>query len=169
MHAPADGDNWIAVGTSELPVAKAYEWAVRADCGAVVLFSGTVRDHADGRSDVSALTYEAFEEEVVPRFRLIADEMRRQWPTLGRVVILHRLGELTLGESSVLVVASAPHRPEAFEAARFGIDALKASAPIWKKEHWEGGSDWGTRAQDVVSPTDLTSRDRESSFGATSA
>lgn len=169
MHAPADGDNWIDVGTSVLPVAEAYEWAVRDDCGAVVLFSGTVRDHADGRSDVSALSYEAFEEEVVPRFRQIADEMRRQWPTVGRIVILHRLGDLSLGESSVLVVASAPHRPEAFEAARFGIDALKASAPIWKKEHWKDGSDWGTRAQDLVNPSDVASNRRESSLGVTGA
>lgn len=150
-----------------LPVAEAYEWAVQPDCGAVVLFSGTVRDHADGRTDVHALTYEAFEEAVVPRFHEIAVEIRRQWPTVGRIAILHRLGELSLGESSVLVVVSAPHRPDAFEAARFGIDALKASAPIWKKEHWKDGSDWGTGAQEVVSPSDVASRLRESSLGIT--
>lgn len=157
MHAPATTDEWLEVGSAELPIGSAYEWAVRPDCGAVVLFSGTVRDHADGRTDVRALTYEAYEEAVIARFGDIAGEIRRRWPTTGRVVILHRLGDLGIGESSVVVVVSAPHRPEAFEAARYGIDALKASAPIWKKEHWQDGSDWGTRAQDLVSPSEVAS------------
>ena len=62
----------------------------------------------------------------------------------------HRTGQLQLGESSVLTVVSSPHRSEAFEAARFLIDALKATIPIWKKEHWADGSDWGTREQQLV-------------------
>jgi len=60
---------------------------------------------------------------------------------------------LQLTESSVVVVASAPHRPEAFDAARFCIDALKQSVPIWKKEEWSGGSDWGTNAVSPMSPS----------------
>jgi len=157
VRVPVQGNEWLEVGIDVLPVETAYEWAVLPHCGAVVLFSGTVRDHADGRTDVHMLSYEAFEEAVLPRFHDIAAEMRVRWPSIGRVVILHRLGDLSLGESSVLVVVSAPHRPEAFEAARYGIDALKASAPIWKKEHWGEGSDWGTRAQEVVSPAQVRS------------
>jgi len=131
-----------------MPIAAAYDWVVLPNCGAVVLFSGTVRDHArdqDGvlRDHVETLTYEAYEEQVVPRFEAIDVELRQRWPETGRVVLLHRVGTLGLGESSVVAVVSAPHRAEAFEAARFAIDALKLSAPIWKHEVWEDGADWG--------------------------
>jgi molybdopterin synthase catalytic subunit len=97
------------------------------------------------------LSYEAFEEEVIPKCREIVSEMKNQWSDLGRIALIHRVGDLKLGESSVLVVVSAPHRPEAFEAARFGIDALKATVPIWKREAWETGSDWALGAQHVTS------------------
>jgi molybdopterin synthase catalytic subunit len=76
--------------------------------------------------------------------------MKNQWSDLGRIALIHRVGDLKLGESSVLVVVSAPHRPEAFEAARFGIDALKATVPIWKREAWATGSDWALGAQHVT-------------------
>ena len=140
-----------------LPVGTAYEWCVQPQCGAVVLFSGTVRDHAADqqgnlRADVSHLTYEAYDEQVVPAFEAIEAELRHRWPTAGRIVLLHRTGRLALMESSVLAVVSAPHRPEAFEAARFAIDALKASAPIWKHEEWADGADWGTGAHAPVAP-----------------
>jgi molybdopterin synthase catalytic subunit len=123
---------------------------VRPDCGAQVLFSGTVRDHAEGRSGVSQLEYEAYVEQVEPRLARIAAEVRRRWPMVGRLVLLHRTGILALGESSVLVIVSSPHRPEAFEAARWSIDTLKATVPIWKRETWDGGSDWGLCAHDVA-------------------
>ena len=79
-----------------------------ARCGAVVLFSGTARDHAPGREGVELLDYEAYEEHVVPRLADIAAEMRSRWPDLGRVVLIHRIGPVDIGESSVIVVASAP-------------------------------------------------------------
>ncbi|CAB4966681.1 unannotated protein [freshwater metagenome] len=69
---------------------------------------------------------------------------------MGRVALLHRVGRIELNESSVVAVVSAPHRPEAFAAARFMIDALKSTAPIWKHETWDGGSDWGTRASSLT-------------------
>jgi len=152
VDQPPDGDDWFGLTESELPIAVAYDWALRPRCGAVVLFSGTTRDHADGRSGVEHLTYEAYEEQVVPRFTEIGAELRRRWPDTGRVALLHRLGRIEIGESSVIAVVSAPHRAEAFEAARFAIDALKESAPIWKHEVWDDGADWGTRAHDVSDP-----------------
>ena len=121
-------------------------WAERPHCGGVVLFTGTVRDHADGRPGVTALEYEAYEEEVCPRLSAIVAEARRQWPALGRIAVLHRVGELAVGDTSVLIVVSAPHRAEAFEAARYCIDTLKNTVPIWKRETWEGGDDWGLAA-----------------------
>ena len=154
MQPPLDGQDWLGLTDAELPVGEAYQWAVLPGCGAVVLFSGTVRDHAEGRDGVTHLTYEAYDEQVVPRLREIVGETRARWPETGRLVLLHRTGRLELGESSVLAVASAPHRPEAFAAARFAIDALKATAPIWKHEVWADGADWGTGATE---PTDAAS------------
>jgi molybdopterin synthase catalytic subunit len=165
VHPPDDADTWVGLSSDELPVTAAYEWCVRPDCGAVVLFSGVVRDHAVGddgevRSGVQHLTYEAYESQAHERFRAIAAEVRVRWPHTGRVVLLHRTGRLSLGESSVVAVVGAPHRPEAFEAARYAIDALKASAPIWKHEVWDDGHGgtavaWGTGAHDVVDPADV--------------
>jgi molybdopterin synthase catalytic subunit len=154
---PDDGDNWIGLTDQELPIAAAYGWAVRPNCGAVVLFSGTVRDHADGRTDVQTLTYEAYTEQVEPIFATIVNELRGRWPDTGRVVLLHRIGCLALAESSVIAVVSAPHRPGAFEAARYAIDALKSSAPIWKHEVWAGGADWGNDAHVATDPRTIES------------
>jgi len=156
VQPPAAGQSWLGIDAHELPVGAAYEWCVLPSCGAVVLFSGTVRDHAeeDGqrRDGVEHLTYEAYEEHVLPRFAAIEAEVRLRWPSTGRVAILHRLGQMGVGESSVVVAVSAPHRPEAFEAARYAIDALKAAAPIWKHEVWADGQGWGTGAHVPVAP-----------------
>jgi len=155
----ADGDNWIGLTDDPLPVGEVHDWAVLPSCGAVVLFSGTVRDHADGRDDVAHLTYEAYEEHAAPKLAEIAAEMRVRWPDIGRIALLHRLGRLELGESSVVVAVSTPHRPEAFAAARYGIDALKASVPIWKHEVWNGGADWALGAQHLVDASSVDSDD----------
>ena len=150
VQPPAHGESWLGLTEAPLPVDTASAWVVRPDCGAVVLFSGTARDHAQGRPDVSLLTYEAYESQVVPRLEAVEAELRRQWPTVGRVVLLHRTGELRIGESAVVVAVSAPHRDEAFEAARFGIDTVKSTVPIWKRETWSGGESWGLEAQHIA-------------------
>jgi molybdopterin synthase catalytic subunit len=147
----------VEVSNSPLDVASLYQWALSPECGAVVLFSGVVRDHAEDRTGVTLLTYEAYGEIAKAKLQDVIDEARRRFPTLGRVALVHRLGELQLSESSVMVVVSAPHRPEAFNAARFCIDALKQSVPIWKKEEWSSGSDWGTNAVNPVSVSSVDS------------
>jgi molybdopterin synthase catalytic subunit len=152
---PPQGDDWFALTTEDLPVGAVYEWAVLPSCGAVVLFSGTVRDHADGREGVTHLEYEAYEEQVLPRVEAIGSELRQRWGMVGRVALIHRIGRIELGDSSVLVVVSAPHRPEAFVAARFGIDSLKASVPIWKRESWSGGQAWGLGAHELVDASEV--------------
>ena len=162
MQPPPVGDDWLGLTDGPLPIGELYDWCVRPDCGAVVLFSGTVRDHAEGRTDVQHLEYEAYDEMVVPKLEEIVAETRARWPMIGRLAMVHRVGRLELGESSVVVVASAPHRPEAFVAARFAIDALKVSVPVWKREVWDGGSDWGTNASDLVDVADVTSPGSES-------
>ena len=147
---PNDAADWVGLSDAPLPVEQALAWAQTPDCGAQVLFTGTVRDHAEGRTGVDWLEYEAYTEQVDPKLRQLCEELRARWPEVGRIALLHRIGRLHLAEVAVVVVVSAPHRPEAFAAARFAIDSLKASVPIWKKESWEGGEDWGTDAQPVA-------------------
>ncbi|MEM6867168.1 MAG: molybdenum cofactor biosynthesis protein MoaE, partial [Cyanobacteria bacterium P01_C01_bin.121] len=107
--------------------------------GAIVVMSGMVRDHTEGRA-VSCLEYQAYEPMALEVFKQIAAQIRQQWTDVTRIVIHHRTGKLTIGEISVLVAIGCPHRGEAFEACRYAIDTLKHNAPIWKKEHWEDGS-----------------------------
>src|SRR5882757_4679418 len=137
MQPPASGDVWLGLSGDPLPVASASEWVVRPDCGAVVVFSGTARDHAPGRPGVESLEYEAYEEQVEPRLRAIADEVRVRWPAVGRIAMIHRVGLVPVGESAVVV-------------ARFCIDAVKASVPIWKHEKWDGGEAWGSDVQELT-------------------
>jgi molybdopterin synthase catalytic subunit len=152
---PTDAETWTGLSDAPLPLEAASEWVVRPDCGAVVVFSGTARDHSDGRPEVHRLEYEAYEEQVVPRLEAIAAAARSRWPDIGRIVLLHRVGEVPVGESAVVVAVSSPHRDNAFEAARFGIDTLKATVPIWKREDWAGGSSWGLEPQHLVEVDDL--------------
>lgn len=152
MGAPSSGDDWLGLHDGPLPLERAAVWAAVPSCGAVVAFTGTVRDHSEGREGVTELSYEAWDEQVLPVLDQIVREARRRWRALGRVVVLHRTGVLGLGEAAVLVVASAPHRGEAFEAARHLIDQTKALAPIWKKETWSDGQEWsgGTDSRQVA-------------------
>lgn len=142
-------DDWIALTEEPLPVTEATTWATTPSSGAVVTFLGVVRDHSEGRPGVTGLTYEAYDEVARARMGEIAEEVRRRWPAIERLALLHRTGKLELSEPSVAVVMSSPHRPEAFEAARFAIDTLKETVPIWKREHWAGGDDWGLCAHDA--------------------
>jgi molybdopterin synthase catalytic subunit len=155
LTPPATGDDWVGLSAAPLPAAEAADWAVLPSCGAVVAFTGTSRDHsgtpgtADARTGVTVLEYEAYDEQVVPRLDAVVVELRRRWPDVGRVVLLHRTGPVPVGTASVVVVVSAPHRDHAFEAARFGIDTVKATVPIWKREIWRDGSAWGLDGQDI--------------------
>ncbi len=109
--------------------------------GAVVLFSGVVRDNFAGRA-TAYLEYEAYESMAVPVLSQLADEARRRWP-IGRVAIHHRIGRLEIGETAVIVAVAAPHRAAAFQAAAYIMDRIKEVAPIWKREHWaDGAAEW---------------------------
>ncbi len=144
-----DGRAWVDVTDAVLPLERALTWASRPDCGALVVFCGTVRDHSEGRPGVTALEYEVYPELATRRLAQVAESADRRWPCLGRLALLHRVGRLEVGEISVVVVASTPHRAEAFEAARFCIDRLKQTVPIWKRETWAGGTDWSLCSHDV--------------------
>ena len=137
---PPTTDDWVVLTDQLLDVGLAADWVALPGCGAVVVFSGLVRDYADGSSGVTHIDYEAWAEQVEPRLGAIAEQARQRWPELGRIAIWHREGRVLLSESSVVVAVSAPHRGAAFDACEFAIDTLKESVPIWKKEFFDGGS-----------------------------
>lgn len=158
LEAPDRGDDWFGLTSQPLPVDVASAWATRPDCGAVVTFVGVARDHSVGRPGVDNLEYEAYDTQVVPRLARIAAAARDTWPVLGRIALLHRVGPLAVTEAAVVVVVSSPHRDEAFEAARFCIDTLKSTVPIWKKETWAGGEAWGLDGAELVEPEQVAAR-----------
>ena len=128
-----------------LDAADALSFVADSSAGGTVLFQGTVRDRSDA-GEVTALDYEAWHELATRRLEEIGEDLFERWP-LCKVAIVHRSGHLDVGEVSVLVCCSAPHRAEAFEAARHGIESLKLQIPIWKKEilatgeaHWVVGA-----------------------------
>lgn len=111
------------------------------DAGAVILFLGTVREMTNGQQTV-ALDYEGYPEMAEAKLAELEAETRSRWP-VTKAAIVHRLGKLELGEISVAVAVSCPHRKDAFEAGRFLIDQLKVTVPIWKKENWaDGRTEW---------------------------
>lgn len=113
----------------------------RSSSGAVVTFLGTVRD-ITGQDVTTMLDYEAYGPMAESVMRRIEAEARERWP-IGDIALVHRLGRLDVGEVSVAVAVSCPHRAQAFDACRFAIDRIKELAPIWKKEHWaDGRTEW---------------------------
>ena len=109
--------------------------------GGTVVFVGTVRSQSEEWGDVDQLAYSIYLEMAEPVLRKVAEEAAGRWPLTG-VCILHRVGDLPVGEQTVVVACSAPHRHEAFKAARFGIDEVKRRVPVWKKEIGPGGERW---------------------------
>ena len=118
-------------------VVKAVE---DAETGAVVTFIGWVRNHTEGKR-VLALEYEAYKDMAEQKLAEIGAEIEQKW-NLDRVAIVHRVGHLKVGETSVVIAVAAPHRAEAFEACRYAIDRIKEIVPIWKKDIYEDGEKW---------------------------
>jgi molybdopterin synthase catalytic subunit len=134
-------DLLVRVTGESIGAEEAVAFVSDPGAGGTCVFLGTVRDSsADG--EVIGLTYEAWDELATRRLEELGTEMLERWP-LRRVALLHRSGELAVGEVSVVVACSAPHRAEAFDACRHGIEQLKRDVPIWKKEHLRSGaSSW---------------------------
>jgi molybdopterin synthase catalytic subunit len=117
---------------------KVLESVMDDSAGGVVLFIGTVRNSNRGRK-VKAIDYEAYKEMAEQRIGELAKEVRRRW-SVKALTFIHRVGTLRVGEVSVAVAVSSVHRAEAFEAARFSIDRIKKTLPIWKHEALKGGA-----------------------------
>jgi molybdopterin synthase catalytic subunit len=124
--------------------------------GAVVTFEGTVRNNTKGRPTL-CLDYECYEPMALKTMARIGLEIAGQF-AVGRVAMIHRLGRMLVGETSVAVIVTAPHRRPAFEAALEGINRLKKTVPIWKKEHFVDGEVWVEGEWDSGLPTAAESR-----------
>jgi MoaE-MoaD fusion protein len=126
-----------------------------ASDGAVVTFDGCVRDNFHGRPTLY-LVYEAYDSMALAKLREIAAEIHAKF-AIDRVAIAHRLGRLEIGETSVFIGVSAPHRAAAFDACRFAIDTLKHTVPIWKKEYFADGAVWADGELPSPPPDDAVS------------
>jgi molybdopterin synthase catalytic subunit len=119
---------------------RLVELVRRDESGAVALFYGVVRNRSQGRR-VLHLEYEAYPSMAVKKMRQVAEEVHSRWD-ITDMAISHRTGRLEIGETSLLVAVSAPHRREAFDACHYAVDRIKQIVPVWKKEVWEGGESW---------------------------
>ncbi len=108
--------------------------------GAVVVFVGRVRNHSGGKR-VVRMRYEAYASMATTEMEKIAEELGKRWP-IAKAAMVHRTGELAVGEVSVAIAVSSAHRQEAFAACKYAIDELKQRVPIWKKEFFEGDAAW---------------------------
>lgn len=123
-----------------LDPAPLVEAVRRDDAGAIALFYGIVRNENLGRR-VQYLEYDAYPEMATKKMREVAEEVRAKFPVL-EIGIVHRVGRLEIGETSLLVAVSSGHRGESFEACHYAVDRIKQIVPVWKKEVWEDGSEW---------------------------
>jgi molybdopterin synthase catalytic subunit len=130
----------ISIVRDTVDVAALEAAVADPSAGATVTFVGTTRRDNAGRV-VLSLEYEAYEPMALSEMRKLAREAGERW-RIVRIAIQHRVGVVAIGETSVAIAVSAPHRAEAFEACRFAIDRLKEIVPIWKKEYFEGGEIW---------------------------
>ena len=134
------GENQCVLVRSRIDTAEIFEKLKAPPDGAVVVFEGIVRNHSGNRATLY-LEYEAYEAMALAKMREIGERMLEKFP-IRRFAIVHRLGRLEIGETSVLVVVCSAHRAAAFDACRFGIDTLKSTVPIWKKEFFRDGAAW---------------------------
>lgn len=124
-----------------IDVAKLLADVSSTQAGAVVLFLGTTREFTDGKQTLT-LDYEAYGKMAEKKLAELEATARERWE-LVEVGVIHRLGNVPLGEASVAIAVSSPHRANAFEAGRWLIDTLKVDVPIWKQEHWsDGTTEW---------------------------
>lgn len=127
------------VTTEPLNVQEVTDLVKRPTDGAVVTFDGIVRNHFEGRT-VRCLEYEAYTEMAENKMARIGAEVRRKFP-VGEIAMVHRIGRLQIGESSIVIAVAAPHRHAAFEACAYAMDRVKEEVPVWKKEFFADGNE----------------------------
>ncbi|WP_234735664.1 molybdenum cofactor biosynthesis protein MoaE [Tellurirhabdus bombi] len=130
----------VTIITDPIDMNSAYQHVAADEAGAVVFFFGTVRNNTQKRA-VERLEYESYDAMAIRKMQEIVDQACQQW-NVQRYAVIHRKGNLQIGDMAVLVGVSTPHRADAFDAARYIIDTLKKEVPIWKKEVFEDGEVW---------------------------
>lgn len=140
MTLPLDHDDIIELVREPIDPFSLIHHVRAPQDGAIVTFDGFVRNQSHNRPTLY-LDYEAYESMALTKMREIAAELHEK-NRIHRVAIVHRLGRLEIGETSVFIAVSSPHRGAAFDACRFAIDTLKRTVPIWKKEYFEDGAVW---------------------------
>jgi molybdopterin synthase catalytic subunit len=159
-HAPLLTTDLFELTRQPIPVDALLKSLRAPEDGALIIFDGFVRNNFKGRRTLH-LEYEAYEPMALAKIREIGARMRDKY-SIHRIAIVHRLGRLEIGETSILIAVSSPHRASAFDACRFAIDTLKRTVPIWKKEFFADGSIWADGETPAPAPnsapTESTSR-----------
>mmetsp|Transcript_25789 Transcript_25789/g.36266 ORF Transcript_25789/g.36266 Transcript_25789/m.36266 type:complete len:190 (-) Transcript_25789:571-1140(-) len=130
--------DYVEITLDRISIDFAVNYVGSPEAGAISTFSGTTRNNFEGKA-VTKLEYEAYTPMAIKEMKKICNKMREKWPLI-HIAIIHRIGEVPIGESSVLLAASSAHRTESLEAVHWAIDELKATVPIWKKEFYADGS-----------------------------
>lgn len=130
----------ISITSDPIDFNSAYKYLLTAEAGAIDFFFGIVRNNTNAKA-VDHLEYEAYDSMAINEMQKIADEATRRWPVL-KYIVVHRKGELRIGETAVLIGVATPHRADAFDACRYIIDTIKQTVPIWKKEFFDDGDVW---------------------------
>jgi molybdopterin synthase catalytic subunit len=133
--------DWIQLHEEPIAAGPVVEFVSAPGVGGIDVFIGTTRAETNPDSrHLLALDYEAYGPMALKQMQDLAARARERWPAVVRIVLLHRTGRVEVGQASVIVAVSAPHRDEAFTVCRWLIDTLKAEVPIWKREVWDDGS-----------------------------
>jgi molybdopterin synthase catalytic subunit len=155
---PLTKADWVTLFDQPLPTADAIHFVHDPSAGGIAVFLGTTRHETGPASQpLIALDYEAYPEMAIPQLHTLAAAARSQWPII-KLALLHRSGRVPLGQPSVLIAVSTPHRDEAFTACRFMIDTLKRDVAIWKKEVWADGSGTWVHPEDRGEGSGLSKR-----------
>ncbi|KUF32069.1 MULTISPECIES: molybdenum cofactor biosynthesis protein MoaE [unclassified Lysinibacillus] len=134
-----------------IDVEEVRQKVLSRNAGAITLFIGTVREITNGKKTLH-LEYQAYPAMAIKMFEQIAQEIQEQWPE-AKVAITHRVGHLDIADIAVVIAVSSPHRKVAYMANEYAIDRIKQIVPIWKKEHWEDGTEWiGDQLENVPYP-----------------
>lgn len=149
-HQIEDPTGFFALTRQPIDAAALARQILRGEDGAVVNFEGVVRNNTKGRATLF-LDYECYEAMAIQTMAEIGRELARSF-AIGRIAMVHRLGRMEIGEASVAVIVTSPHRKPAFEAALEGINRLKRLVPIWKKEHFADGEVWVEGEWDDAAP-----------------
>ena len=136
-----DQSIWIEIQYNPLDASAAHTFLESPSAGGTAVFVGTTRQWTDGK-ETARLEYDSYAPMALKKMKQLAEHAQKKWEAI-RVCLIHRLGEVPIGEASVITGVSAAHRKEAFEACRYLIDTLKEDVPIWKREHYTGGgTEW---------------------------